>query len=73
MTKTAEYYRLVPVYPPKRDEFAIANASVGICGLCGGMATGMGGSNDQICTPCAKVVLSGRARGSIVWGEDKQP
>lgn len=62
-----EYYELVPVYPPKPGEFVIANASVGTCGLCGGIATGMGGSDNQICVRCAEVVLNRKARGAIVW------
>jgi hypothetical protein len=64
-----EYYVLTPVYPPKSGEFAIANASIGTCQLCGGIATGMGGSNGDVCLRCAEVVMKGKARGEIVWDE----
>lgn len=64
-----DYYVLTPVYPPEAGEFHIANASVGTCQLCGGIATGMGGSDKDICIKCAEVVMSGKARGAIVWGE----
>lgn len=60
-----DYYVLQPVYPPEPGAFSIVNASVGICGLCGEVATGMGGSNNQICVRCAGIVRSGRARGLI--------
>lgn len=65
-----EYYELVPVFPAPPDSFVIANASVGICCLCGRPVTGMGGSNNQICVPCAGVVMSGQARTAIVWEDD---
>jgi len=64
-----EFYVLTPVYPPKPGEFMIANASVGHCGLCGHVTTGMGGSNNQICVPCAEVVMTKRAVGAIKWDE----
>lgn len=65
--KKPEYYVLEPVYPADPDEFTFANASVGYCGLCGTMTTGMGGGRNQICVPCAEVVLSKRAVGAIKW------
>lgn len=57
------------IYPPKPGEFGFVNASVGICGLCGGIATGMGGSDHDICLRCAEVVISRQARGAIKWDE----
>lgn len=66
-----EYYEIVPVYPAPEGEFRIANASVGTCGLCGGMATGMGGSDRQLCVRCAEVVIKGQARGAIKWDDSQ--
>jgi hypothetical protein len=66
-----EYYRLEPVYAPAPGEFRIANASVGVCQLCGGVATGMGGSDSDVCLRCGGVLVSGRARGAIKWEETK--
>ena len=65
MKKKPEYYVLMPVYPAEPGGFL--NASVGTCGLCGGIATGMGGSDHDICLRCAEVVISRQARGAIVW------
>ncbi|TWG90369.1 hypothetical protein L598_000700001260 [Mesorhizobium sp. J18] len=72
MQKKPDFYSLVPVYPPDPGEFVIANASVGVCGLCGGIATGMGGSDNQICVRCAEVVIKGQARGAIVWDDQQK-
>jgi len=72
-TDKPEYYVLEPVYPPKPGEFVFVNASVGYCGLCGRMTTGMGGGPDQICVPCAEVVMSQRARGAIKWEDERSP
>lgn len=70
--KKIEYYQIVPVFEANEDvgKLQIVNASVGICGLCGGAATGMGGSDDQLCVRCAEVVICGQARGAIVWESD---
>lgn len=67
MAPKPEYYVLTPVY---KNPNAFVNASVGFCRTCGGMATGMGGSDHDICLRCAEVLISGEARGAIVW-EDK--
>lgn len=67
MSRKPEYYVLTPVYPPKPGEFAISNASIGTCQLCGGIATGMGGSDRAVCLRCAEVVMKGQARGAIIW------
>lgn len=69
MDQKPDYYVLEPVYPPKPGEFGLVNASVGHCQLCGGVATGMGGSPNDICVRCAEVVISGQVRGAIVWDE----
>lgn len=70
MAKKISHYQIVPVYDLEEGDFMLVNASVGTCGLCGGNATGMGGSDDQLCTRCAEVVLAGKARGAIVWEEE---
>lgn len=69
-TLKPEYYVLTPIYPPEPNEFRIANASVGMCGLCGGVATGMGGSQHDVCLRCAEVVIAQQAIGCIKWEED---
>ncbi len=73
MSDKPEYYVLTPVYRPKVGEFSFVNASVGICGLCGGIATSMGGSNHDICIRCAEVVIRGQARGTIIWEDNDAP
>ena len=65
MSKKPEYYVLSPIYPHE-GHLQIVNASVGICQLCGGIATGMDGSNHDICIKCAEIVISGQARGAII-------
>lgn len=69
MSRKPEYYVLTPIYPPQPGEFRIANASVGTCQLCGEVATGMGGSNNDVCLRCAEVVIAGQARGAIKWDD----
>lgn len=65
--RTPEYYTLTPVFAPAPGDFSFVNASVGVCCTCGGIATGMGGSRGDVCLRCADVLLSGKARGAIVW------
>jgi len=69
MNRRIEYYVLTPVFKPSDGGFSIVNASVGVCGLCGAIATGMGGSPNDICLKCAEVVISGRAKGAIIWSD----
>lgn len=69
MSDQISHYVIMPVNKPKPGEFAIMNASIGICLLCGDMATGMGGSDNQICKPCGAAVLAGEAVGAIGWEE----
>lgn len=70
MKREPDYYVLTPIYPPKEDEFRLVNASVGNCRLCGEVATGMGGSDADVCRRCGDVVISGKAIGAIKWGTD---
>ena len=53
------YYRLEPV---RHRRGQIVNASVGVCLICGEIATGMGGSGMDICRPCGEDILSGKFR-----------
>lgn len=69
MSKPVAYYTLTPIYEPEPGEFIIANASVGTCCTCGGIATGMGGSSGDVCLRCAEVLMRGQARGAIVWDD----
>jgi hypothetical protein len=61
-----DYYTLTPVF---QTQGMLVNASIGICCTCGGVATGMGGSNGDVCLRCAEVLMSGQARHTIVWNE----
>ena len=53
--KTISHYILYPIY--NEDNF-ISNASVGVCISCERIATGMGGSDKDICIKCAESFLS---------------
>ena len=67
MGKKPSYYTLTPIFDPEPGETRIANASVGVCCTCGDIATGMGGSHGDVCLRCAEVLMSGVARGAIIW------
>ena len=64
-----EYFRLekVTIYKPTSDEFVIANASVGSCGLCGTMITGMDGGPDMVCLSCGEALMRGELKTCVKW------
>ena len=59
-----EFYELrrVTIFKPAEGDFAIANASVGSCGLCGRVVTGMGGDPSMVCLSCGDELLRGNLR-----------
>jgi hypothetical protein len=66
-----EFYELtrVVVYQPEPGQLRIANASVGRCGLCGCVITGMGGSPNMVCLPCGDRLQTGELTGCVVYQE----
>lgn len=58
------------VLPPKPGEFRLSTAAVRECETCGNIISGMGGGEPSICEPCAQVIMTGRARGTIQWGDE---
>jgi hypothetical protein len=72
MERKPRYYVLTPVYPPASVSGMLVNASVGICQLCGEIATGMGGSNMDICLKCGNLLKNGRLQGTVKHRKDNK-
>ena len=71
MTDTILYYQLKPVTQdrPKKGDFALMNAAVLSCGLCGKVIAGMGGGAGAVCQQCGDLLNRGELRTAVKWPE----
>jgi hypothetical protein len=66
-----EYYELTKVIIPDSDGVRLCTAALITCGLCAKMISSSGGpGSGSVCIECADLVISGQARGAVVWEEN---